>query len=90
LGQLGTNLGQAWDDLSHFDLLYPALYTLLKESQISFILIILVCLVFIESFVNWRRITRMSNEELTSVEFGLIGKPIISYSNIKRSKPFKE
>ena len=59
-------------------------------SAISGILVILVCLVLIESFVNWRRITRMSNEELTSVEIGLIGEPVVSYSNIKSGKPSKE
>jgi hypothetical protein len=32
----------------------------------------------------------MSNEELTSVEIGLIGEPVVSYSNIKSGKPSKE
>jgi len=59
-------------------------------SAISGILVILVCLVLLESFVNWRKITRMSNEELTSVEIGLIGEPVVSYSNIKGDMPSKE
>jgi len=80
-------LGQTWDNWLRFDFLHPALYTLLKEYQIFGILVILVCLVHIESFVNWRRIPRMSNEELTSVEIGLIGEPVASYSNIKSGKP---
>lgn len=42
-------------------------------SFISAVLVVLVCLVLIESAVNWRKIVRMSDEERASVEIKLIG-----------------
>ena len=42
-------------------------------SIISAILILLVCLVLIESIINWRKIYNMSDAELASVKIKLIG-----------------
>jgi carbon starvation protein len=42
-------------------------------SIISAILIVLVCLVLVESIINWRKIYNMSDEEIASVKIKLIG-----------------
>lgn len=57
---------------------------------ISAILILLVCLVLIESIINWRRITKMSTNELSSVEIELIGEPVISYNSFKNDVRSKD
>jgi carbon starvation protein len=42
-------------------------------SIISAVLVVMVCLVLIESAVNWRKIVQMTDKELVSVEIKLIG-----------------